>query len=85
MCGHLLGGARVVGRTGEGRYRPVAVQTGAESGGYTEIVSGLEAGEQVVASGQFLIDSESSVQASFLRLSGSGDDSSSGDQSGQQQ
>ncbi|MFI9653470.1 efflux RND transporter periplasmic adaptor subunit [Guyparkeria sp. GHLCS8-2] len=79
------GGARVVVRTGEGRFRPVAVQTGAESGGYTEIVSGLEAGEQVVASGQFLIDSESSVQASFLRLSGSGDDSSSGDQSGQQQ
>ncbi|MCL7750632.1 efflux RND transporter periplasmic adaptor subunit [Guyparkeria hydrothermalis] len=64
------GGARVVVRTGEGRFRPVAVETGAEAGGYTEIVSGLEPGEQVVASGQFLIDSESNVQAAFSRLSG---------------
>lgn len=78
------GGARVVVRTGEGRFRPVAVETGAEAGGYTEIVSGLEPGEQVVASGQFLIDSESSVQAAFSRLSGSGDSSSSGGQSGHQ-
>ncbi|KTG16584.1 MULTISPECIES: efflux RND transporter periplasmic adaptor subunit [unclassified Guyparkeria] len=77
-------GARVVVRTGEGRFRPVAVETGAEAGGYTEIVSGLEPGEQVVASGQFLIDSESSVQAAFSRLSGSGDSSSSGGQSGHQ-
>jgi len=74
----------VVVRTGEGRFRPVAVETGAEAGGYTEIVAGLEAGEQVVASGQFLIDSESSVQAAFSRLSGSGDSSSSGGQSGHQ-
>jgi len=64
------GGARVVVRTGEGRFRPVAVETGAAAGGYTEIVSGLEPGEQVVASGQFLIDSESSIQAAFSRLSG---------------
>ena len=78
------GGARVVVRTGEGRFRPVAVETGAEAGGYTEIVAGLEAGEQVVASGQFLIDSESSVQAAFSRLSGSTEDSSSGGQSGHQ-
>ena len=78
------GGARVVVRTDEGRFRPVAVETGAEAGGYTEIVAGLEAGEQVVASGQFLIDSESSVQAAFSRLSGSTDDSSSSSQSGHQ-
>ncbi|MFI9652769.1 efflux RND transporter periplasmic adaptor subunit [Guyparkeria halopsychrophila] len=86
------GGARVVVRTGEGRFRPMAVETGVEAGGYTEIVSGLEAGDQVVASGQFLIDSESSIQAAFSRLSGSNDtetskekDGSSNDQSGQQQ
>jgi Cu(I)/Ag(I) efflux system membrane fusion protein len=77
------GGARVVVRTGEGRFRPVAVETGVEAGGYTEIVSGLEAGDQVVASGQFLIDSESSIQAAFSRLSGStGNDKSSNDSSG---
>ena len=78
------GGARVVVRTGEGRFRPVAVETGVEAGGYTEIVAGLEPGEQVVASGQFLIDSESSVQAAFSRLSGSGDSASSSGQSSQQ-
>lgn len=64
------GGARVVVRTGEGRFRPIAVKTGVEADGYIEIVSGLQAGEQVVASGQFLIDSESNVQAAFSRLSG---------------
>ena len=67
------GGARVVVREAEGRFRPVAVETGVETGGYTEIVSGLEAGDPVVASGQFLIDSESSIQAAFSRLSGSSD------------
>ncbi|WP_322521349.1 efflux RND transporter periplasmic adaptor subunit [Guyparkeria halophila] len=77
------GGARVVVRTGEGRFRPVAVETGVETGGYTEIVSGLKAGDQVVASGQFLIDSESSIQAAFSRLSGSsGNDKPSDDSTG---
>ncbi|MFW6375115.1 MAG: efflux RND transporter periplasmic adaptor subunit [Guyparkeria sp.] len=76
------GGARVVVRTGEGRFRPVAVETGVEAGGYTEIVSGLEAGDQVVASGQFLIDSESNVQAAFSRLSGSSGNDKSSDDSG---
>ena len=36
--------------------------------GRVEILSGLEAGDEVVVSGQFLIDSESSLQASFLRM-----------------
>ena len=36
--------------------------------GWVEILSGLKAGQQVVVSGQFLIDSESSLQASFLRM-----------------
>ncbi|MFO7581133.1 MAG: efflux RND transporter periplasmic adaptor subunit, partial [Guyparkeria sp.] len=78
-------------RTGEGRFRPMMVETGVEAGGYTEIVSGLDAGDQVVASGQFLIDSESSIQAAFSRLSGSSDtetskekDSSGNGQSGHQ-
>jgi membrane fusion protein, copper/silver efflux system len=45
----------------KGRYRPAEVQTGAESGGQTEILAGLAEGEKVVASGQFLIDSEASL------------------------
>ena len=34
-----------------------------------EIVSGLEEGDQVVISGQFLIDSEASLKASLMRMS----------------
>lgn len=45
----------------QGRYRPAEVQTGAEAGGQTEILAGLAVGEKVVASGQFLIDSEASL------------------------
>jgi len=60
---------RAVVMRGDGRYQPVEVVAGEESGGMIEVVSGLEAGQQVVASGQFLIDSESNLQAGFRRLS----------------
>jgi Cu(I)/Ag(I) efflux system membrane fusion protein len=46
-------------------FRPVDVQTGMEGSGRTEIISGLSAGEEVVASGQFLIDSEASLSGAF--------------------
>jgi Cu(I)/Ag(I) efflux system membrane fusion protein len=45
----------------KGRYRPAEVQAGRESGGQTEILAGLREGEKVVASGQFLLDSEASL------------------------
>jgi Cu(I)/Ag(I) efflux system membrane fusion protein len=44
-----------------GRYRPAEVRIGAESNGQTEILAGLHEGEKIVASGQFLIDSEASL------------------------
>ncbi len=44
-----------------GRYRPVEVRTGTESGEYTAITEGLQEGQQVVVSGQFLLDSEASL------------------------
>ncbi len=47
---------------GEGRYRPQAVQPGAELGEQTLILAGLEEGQKVVVSGQFLLDSEASLQ-----------------------
>ncbi len=47
--------------TGDGRYRPAEVKAGRESGGKTEILGGLAPGEKVVASGQFLLDSEASL------------------------
>ena len=44
-----------------GRYRPAEIRTGREGGGKTEVLAGLGAGEKVVASGQFLLDSEASL------------------------
>jgi Cu(I)/Ag(I) efflux system membrane fusion protein len=45
----------------DGRYRPAEVRTGREGGGKTEIIAGLAPGEKIVASGQFLLDSEASL------------------------
>ena len=45
----------------DGRYRPAEVRTGREGGGMTEVLAGLAGGEKVVASGQFLLDSEASL------------------------
>ena len=44
-----------------GRFQPVEVQLGREDGDRTEILAGIAEGEKVVASGQFLIDSEASL------------------------
>ncbi len=63
---------RVILKVGEGRFRPRLVTTGLTDGfggdGRTEIVQGLEPGEEVVASAQFLIDSESALNAGLLRM-----------------
>ena len=49
-------------------YLPVEVGTGRDSGEWTQILSGLSRGEEVVASGQFLIDSEASISGVMARL-----------------
>jgi Cu(I)/Ag(I) efflux system membrane fusion protein len=48
-------------RRGEGSFEARAVTTGWRSAGRLQILSGLEAGEQVVVDGAFLIDSESRI------------------------
>ena len=53
---------------GDGKYRPVEVEAGIESGGQTEIKRGLHAGERVVVSSQFLIDSEANLKGLEARL-----------------
>jgi len=50
---------------GEGRFEPRAVQVGARGNGYTEIRDGVQAGEQVVTSANFLIDAESNLKAAL--------------------
>jgi Cu(I)/Ag(I) efflux system membrane fusion protein len=59
---------RVVVVLGEGRFRSRPVTLGIESGDQVAIRSGLEAGEEIVVSGQFLIDSESNIEAALARM-----------------
>jgi len=66
---HTEEGARVVRVNGDGRFQSVVVAVGEEATGMSEILSGLEGGEQLVISGQFLIDSESNRLAGLRRLS----------------
>lgn len=60
----------VIVAEGGGRFRPATVKTGSEADGRTEILDGLAAGQQVVLSGQFLIDSEASLKSALDRLAG---------------
>lgn len=57
----------------ETHFRPALVRVGAEHGGRSEILEGVMLGQKVVASGQFLIDSEASLRGAFDNLAGSGD------------
>lgn len=52
----------------KGRYRPVEVTLGRQANDRTEVLTGLVEGQQVVASGQFLIDSEASLQGVLDRV-----------------
>jgi len=56
-----------------GRYRPVEVEVGSESQDQSVIISGLQEGQQVVASGQFLLDSEASLRGISAPSSGTSD------------
>jgi Cu(I)/Ag(I) efflux system membrane fusion protein len=58
----------VIVAQGDGRFAPVDVATGIESNGQTEIRKGVSAGDSVVVSGQFLIDSEANLKAATTRM-----------------
>lgn len=53
---------------GDGKFIPAEVEIGIETDGKTEIRKGLEAGQKVVVSGQFLIDSEASLKGTITRM-----------------
>ncbi len=63
---------RVILKQADGSFRPRLVTTGLRggfgAGGRTEIVQGLAPGQEVVASAQFLIDSESALSAGMMRF-----------------
>jgi Cu(I)/Ag(I) efflux system membrane fusion protein/cobalt-zinc-cadmium efflux system membrane fusion protein len=58
----------VVVAQGGGRFAPREVQIGVEGDGRVEVLSGLEPGEEVVTSAQFLIDSESNLREAIQKL-----------------
>jgi len=62
-------GAHVIVALGEGRFEPRDVSIGTSVRGRTEILSGLKEGERIVASGQFMLDSETNLREGFTKLS----------------
>lgn len=61
-------GAHVIVALGDGRFAGRAVRTGVSANGRTEIIAGLTPGEQVVASGQFMLDSEVNLREGLSKL-----------------
>jgi multidrug efflux pump subunit AcrA (membrane-fusion protein) len=62
--------AVVILALGEGRFRPQPVTLGEEGEGAVQILAGLDGGETVVTSAQFLIDSEARLAASIGAMVG---------------
>ena len=71
----------VIRALGEGRFRPVPVRTGRSAGGRTQVLHGLDGGERVVTSAQFLIDSEARLSGALAAM---GDSTMSGGDGGHQ-
>jgi Cu(I)/Ag(I) efflux system membrane fusion protein len=63
----------VIVAAGEGRFAPVDVDVGRQSGDLVEIRNGVAVGQRVVVSGQFLIDSEASLKGALTRIAASGE------------
>lgn len=53
---------------GPGQFEPRAVTLGLESSGQVAVLEGVEAGEEVVTSSQFLLDSESSLREATAKM-----------------
>lgn len=55
---------------GNGYFNPAEVKTGITANGYTEILSGLSAGQRIVTTGQFMIDAESNLRGGTDAMTG---------------
>jgi Cu(I)/Ag(I) efflux system membrane fusion protein len=53
---------------GDGYFEPRAVKLGAQAGGYYAVSSGLKAGERVVTSANFIVDSDSRLKGAFANM-----------------
>jgi Cu(I)/Ag(I) efflux system membrane fusion protein len=59
----------VLVRLAEGRFEPRRIKPGARSDDYVEVLEGIAAGEEVVTSANFLLDSESNLKAALAGMS----------------
>jgi Cu(I)/Ag(I) efflux system membrane fusion protein len=62
---------------GDGKFVPRDVETGRRSGELVEIRKGLDAGQRIVVSGQFLVDSEANLKAALARMAATGPEGTS--------
>jgi membrane fusion protein, copper/silver efflux system len=60
----------VIVSLGNGYFKPQEVKLGMSAGGYVQVVAGLQAGQTIVTSSQFLIDSESNLKEAVSRMGG---------------
>jgi Cu(I)/Ag(I) efflux system membrane fusion protein len=67
----------VIVDAGGGKFEPVIVGVGRESGDLAEIRSGLSPGQRVVVSGQFLVDSEANLKGALARIAAGGEGAAS--------
>jgi Cu(I)/Ag(I) efflux system membrane fusion protein/cobalt-zinc-cadmium efflux system membrane fusion protein len=58
----------VVVAIGDGRFAPREVVLGSRSDGFIQVLEGLDEGDEVVTSAQFLIDSESNLREAVNKL-----------------
>ncbi len=65
------GMTRVVLALGDGKFRSVRIEAGREAGDNIEVLQGLDEGERIVTSAQFMLDSESSQSADLSRINSS--------------
>jgi hypothetical protein len=62
----------VIVALGNGFFRPKEVVLGVSANGYVQILAGLSAGETIVTSSQFLIDSESDLKTAVEEMASGG-------------
>lgn len=65
---------RVVVALGEGRFKSIDVTLGRSNHSQYEVLEGLNAGDEIVTSAQFLLDSESSKTSDFTRMASQDDE-----------
>lgn len=61
-------GPRLIKSLGDGQFLPIAVEIGITAAGLTEVVAGVHSGDEIVRSGQFMIDAESNLRGGMANM-----------------